>query len=93
MSGVFKKTLTAAALTAVVGTAHAASQPNILVIMGDDIGYGNLSTYNQGMLGYKTPNIDSIADAGAKFTSYYGQQSSTAGRSAFITVRCLSVLV
>ncbi len=85
MSGVFKKTLTAAAMAAAVGSVQAADQPNILVIMGDDIGYGNLSTYNQGMLGYETPNIDSIAADGAKFTSYYGQQSSTAGRSAFIT--------
>ncbi|MBU9847014.1 sulfatase-like hydrolase/transferase, partial [Rahnella ecdela] len=61
------------------------SKPNIVVIFGDDIGYWNLSTYNQGMLGYKTPNIDSIANEGAKFTSYYAEQSSTAGRSSFIT--------
>lgn len=64
---------------------YAANKPNILVIMGDDIGYWNLSTFNQGMLGYSTPNIDRIAKEGAKFTSYYAQQSSTAGRSAFIT--------
>ena len=61
------------------------SKPNIVVIFGDDIGYWNLSTYNQGTMGYKTPNIDSIAAEGAKFTSYYAEQSSTAGRSAFIT--------
>ncbi|KAJ9430194.1 MULTISPECIES: arylsulfatase [Pantoea] len=60
-------------------------KPNIVVIFGDDIGYWNLSTYNQGMLGYQTPNIDSIAAEGAKFTSYYAEQSSTAGRSSFIT--------
>jgi arylsulfatase len=60
-------------------------QPNILVIFGDDIGYGNISAYNNGMLGYETPNIDRIANEGAKFTSYYAQQSCTAGRSAFIT--------
>ncbi len=60
-------------------------QPNILVIFGDDIGYGNISAYNDGMLGYDTPNIDRIANEGAKFTSYYAQQSCTAGRSAFVT--------
>ena len=50
------------------------SKPNIVVIFGDDIGYWNLSTYNQGTMGYKTPNIDSIAAEGAKFTSYYAEQ-------------------
>ena len=60
-------------------------QPNILVIWGDDIGYWNVSTYNQGMMGYRTPNIDRIANEGAKFTDWYGQQSCTAGRASFIT--------
>jgi len=60
-------------------------KPNILVIMGDDIGYWNISTYNRGMMGYHTPNIDRLANEGAIFTDYYGQQSCTAGRSAFIT--------
>ena len=60
-------------------------RPNILVIWGDDIGFWNLSTNNMGMMGYQTPNIDRIANEGAKFTDYYGQQSCTAGRSAFIT--------
>ena len=73
------------ALGAASLTAHAADKPNILVIFGDDVGYWNLSTYNQGMLAYNTPNIDSIAKEGAKFTNFYAQQSSTAGRSAFIT--------
>src|SRR5713101_9821506 len=59
--------------------------PNILVIMGDDIGYWNLSTYNQGMMGYRTPNIDKIAGDGMKFTDAYAENSCTAGRSAFIT--------
>jgi len=59
--------------------------PNILVIMGDDIGYWNVSTYNRGMMGYRTPNIDRIASEGALLTDYYGQQSCTAGRAAFIT--------
>ena len=60
-------------------------QPNILILWGDDIGYWNVSAYNQGMMGYKTPNIDRIAKEGAMFTDWYGQQSCTAGRAAFIT--------
>src|SRR5512143_3904099 len=60
-------------------------KPNILVIWGDDIGGFNISAYNQGMMGYKTPNIDRIAKEGALFTDWYGQQSCTAGRAAFIT--------
>lgn len=63
----------------------AKKQPNILVIWGDDIGGFNISAYNQGMMGYKTPNIDRIAKEGALFTDWYGQQSCTAGRAAFIT--------
>ncbi len=65
--------------------AGAAAKPNILVIMGDDIGYWNISAYNRGMMGYRTPNIDRIAAEGALFTDYYGQQSCTAGRAAFIS--------
>jgi arylsulfatase A-like enzyme len=61
------------------------SQPNIVVIWGDDIGISNLSCYSDGMMGYRTPNIDRIADEGARFTDYYGEQSCTAGRAAFIT--------
>ena len=60
-------------------------QPNILIIWGDDVGFWNVSAYNQGMMGYKTPNIDRIAREGALFTDWYGQQSCTAGRAAFIT--------
>jgi arylsulfatase A-like enzyme len=60
-------------------------KPNIVVIWGDDIGYWNISAYNQGMMGYKTPNIDRIAKQGALFTDWYGQQSCTAGRACFIT--------
>ncbi|MFT5140815.1 MAG: arylsulfatase A-like enzyme [Rhodothermales bacterium] len=63
----------------------AAKKPNILVIWGDDIGWFNVSAYNQGMMGYKTPNIDRIAKEGAMFTDWYGEQSCTAGRSAFLT--------
>ncbi|PZQ46890.1 MAG: arylsulfatase [Rhodovulum sulfidophilum] len=61
------------------------SPPNILVIWGDDIGQFNISAYNRGMMGYRTPNIDRIAAEGALFTDWYGQQSCTAGRAAFIT--------
>jgi len=60
-------------------------KPNILFIMGDDIGWYNVSAYNLGVMGYKTPNIDRIAKEGALFTDWYGQQSCTAGRAAFIT--------
>ena len=67
------------------GFAQQQQKPNILVIMGDDIGYWNISAYNRGMMGYRTPNIDRIANEGAIFTDYYGQQSCTAGRAAFIT--------
>jgi arylsulfatase len=61
------------------------AKPNILVIMGDDIGWFNVSAYNHGVMGYRTPNIDRIAHEGAMFTDWYGQQSCTAGRAAFIT--------
>lgn len=59
-------------------------KPNILVIWGDDIGTSNISFNNRGMMGYQTPNIDRIAKEGVSFTDYYGQQSCTAGRAAFI---------
>ena len=59
-------------------------KPNILVIWGDDIGTWNISFNNRGMMGYKTPNIDRLAKEGVSFTDYYGQQSCTAGRAAFI---------
>jgi arylsulfatase len=66
--------------------AHAADKkPNIVIIWGDDVCYWNVSAYNQGMMGYKTPNIDRIAKEGALFTDWYGQQSCTAGRAAFLT--------
>src|SRR4249920_741390 len=80
--------LLASSFTVMVTAAPASGQqqkPNILVIMGDDIGYWNISAYNRGMMGYRTPNIDRIANEGAIFTDYYGQQSCTAGRAAFIT--------
>jgi arylsulfatase len=60
-------------------------KPNILIIWGDDIGWFNVSAYNHGIMGYRTPNIDRVAKEGALFTDWYGQQSCTAGRAAFIT--------
>jgi arylsulfatase len=60
-------------------------KPNILIIWGDDIGWFNVSAYNLGLMGYRTPNIDRVAQEGALFTDWYGQQSCTAGRAAFIT--------
>lgn len=75
-------------LVLVTSTFSASAQqnkPNILILWGDDIGYWNVSAYNQGMMGYRTPNIDRIAHEGALFTDWYAQQSCTAGRAAFIT--------
>jgi arylsulfatase A-like enzyme len=63
----------------------ATKKPNILIIWGDDIGWFNISAYNHGIMGYKTPNIDRIVKEGAMFTDWYGQQSCTAGRAAFLT--------
>jgi arylsulfatase len=63
----------------------ATKKPNILIIWGDDIGWFNVSAYNHGVMGYRTPNIDRIAKEGTMFTDWYGQQSCTAGRAAFIT--------
>jgi arylsulfatase len=60
-------------------------RPNIVVIWGDDIGISNLSCYSDGLMGYRTPNIDRLASEGMRFTDSYGEQSCTAGRSAFIT--------
>lgn len=62
-----------------------AKKPNILVIFGDDIGIWNLSCYSGGMMGYRTPNIDRIAQEGMRFTDCYGEQSCTAGRASFAT--------
>ena len=62
-----------------------ADKPNILIIWGDDIGWFNVSAYNLGLMGYRTPNIDRVAKEGCLFTDWYGQQSCTAGRAAFIT--------
>ena len=63
----------------------APAKPNILVIFGDDIGVTNLSCYSDGLMGYDTPNIDRLANEGMRFLHYYGEQSCTAGRAAFLT--------
>ncbi|MNZ95642.1 Sulfatase [compost metagenome] len=73
------------ALLLPLSLAQAADKPNIVVIWGDDIGLWNLSAYNRGAMGYRTPNIDRIAREGAIFSDHYGQPSCTAGRAAFIT--------
>ena len=84
----FLRLLTMIGLIGVIVAPHSAAaqdkKPNILVIWGDDIGTTNISYNNRGMMGYKTPNIDRIAKEGVSFTDYYGQQSCTAGRAAFI---------
>jgi len=67
------------------GLFAATDKPNILVIWGDDIGQSNISAYTMGLMGYRTPNIDRIANEGMIFTDYYGEQSCTAGRSSYIT--------
>ena len=75
-----------AALSLFGGAASATDgKPNILVVWGDDIGWNNPSAYHRGLMGYKSPNIDRIANEGALFTDWYGGQSCTAGRAAFIT--------
>ncbi|MDJ0940914.1 MAG: arylsulfatase [Woeseiaceae bacterium] len=79
-----KRVLGLMALLAMSSGVMAQDQPNILVIWGDDIGISNISAYSDGMMGYETPNIDRIAKSGMKFTTYYGEQSCTAGRSSFL---------
>jgi len=79
------KSLIFGALFLFASNANAQTEkPNILVIWGDDIGWANVSAYNHGIMGYKTPNIDRLAKEGAMFTDWYAQQSCTAGRAAFI---------
>ena len=77
--------LVGVSLIGLSATAGAADKPNILVIFGDDIGQTNISAYSHGVVGYKTPNIDRIANEGMMFTDYYAENSCTAGRSSFIT--------
>ena len=65
--------------------ALAATKPNILVIMADDVGWASLGSYHQGIMSTETPNLDRLASEGVRLTDYYAQPSCTAGRSAFIT--------
>src|SRR5208282_3917826 len=88
----FKSTLISLALASASlfcagqqAAAEESKKPNIVVIWGDDVGQSNISAYTNGLMGYRTPNIDSIATQGVIFTDYYGEQSCTAGRSSFIT--------
>jgi arylsulfatase A-like enzyme len=66
-------------------TPPSGQQPNIIVIMGDDIGWSNIGVYNQGIMSGRTPNLDRIANEGMRFTDYYAEASCTAGRANFIT--------
>ena len=86
MRGLLKVAFFAGASGLAVSAASAqAEKPNILVIFGDDIGIANISAYSDGVMGYATPNIDRIGAEGARFLQYYGEQSCTAGRAAFLT--------
>ena len=83
-AAVYGLTVAAAAMFALPALAQD-KKPNFLMIWGDDIGYWNISAYNMGMMGYKTPNIDRLAKEGMIFTDAYGEQSCTAGRASFLT--------
>ncbi len=85
LSAVVSAVAAAALVLTAAAPAAAQDRPNILVIWGDDIGWFNISAYNMGMMAYQTPNIDRIAREGMLFTDFYGQQSCTAGRAAFVT--------
>jgi arylsulfatase len=78
-------TISVAATTGAPVAAQQQQRPNIVVIWGDDIGQSNVSAYSRGMMGYKTPNIDRLANEGVMFTDYYAEQSCTAGRASFLT--------
>jgi arylsulfatase A-like enzyme len=80
-----QKAAPAQATTPATPSAPSGRKPNILILWGDDIGIANLSCYSNGLMGYETPNIDRIAREGIRFQHYYGEQSCTAGRAAFLT--------
>jgi arylsulfatase len=86
MKKIIRSILVVASAIGMIACAQAEEdkKPNILVVWGDDIGQSNISYFTKGMMGYKTPNIDRIAEEGMAFTDYYGEQSCTAGRSSFI---------
>src|SRR4029450_11486973 len=73
------------ALVWLVAPAAAQQKPNIVVIMGDDVGWFNIGAYHQGIMSGKTPNLDQLAAEGMRFTHYYAEASCTAGRANFIT--------
>ena len=75
----------APAAAAPAPAAASGRKPNILIIWGDDVGVANISAYSNGVMGYETPSIDRIGREGIKFLHYYGEQSCTAGRAAFLT--------
>jgi arylsulfatase len=77
--------VSALALACIASPAAAADKPNIVVIMGDDIGWFNIGAYHQGMMAGRTPNLDKLAAEGMRFTDYYAEASCTAGRAAFVT--------
>ena len=86
--GAFAAGLLLAAVAGLVSSARAqapAQKPNIIVIMGDDIGWSNIGVYNQGIMSGRTPNLDQLANEGMRFTDYYAEASCTAGRANFIT--------
>ena len=74
-----------AMLISVAVPVDAADKPNIVVIMGDDVGIWNIGAYHRGMMSGKTPNLDKLASQGVLFTDYYAEASCTAGRASFIT--------
>ena len=74
-----------AAIALAAGPASAADKPNIIFIMGDDVGWANIGVYNQGLMSGRTPNLDKLASEGMRFTDYYAEASCTAGRANFIT--------
>src|SRR4029453_5031803 len=83
MNGVL--TLTLAIVLGAAGAAGAQGKPNILVIMGDDVGWFNIGAYHRGIMSGKTPNLDKLASQGMMFTDYYAEASCTAGRASFVT--------
>src|SRR5690349_17617247 len=85
LSSIFAVPLLLSAMTLPALTLAADKSPNILVIMGDDIGWSNIGVYNQGMMAGRTPNLDQLANEGMRFTDYYAEASCTAGRANFIT--------
>src|SRR5262245_11836183 len=82
----FSRWIAAVVLTVAASSAQAAEKkPNILFIMGDDVGWFNIGAYHQGIMSGKTPNLDKLAAQGVRFTDYYAEASCTAGRANFIT--------